>query len=115
MKITKMTSAIVNILKKEHDCDSIDVKQICDFCTVYEDDDSKSRRRQESSSASIDFLSPHFKKAEKKRTKRELNVNSSEFERKYSYFAKIIYASLRLGVKLFEETTYGEVLKNNHQ
>lgn len=118
MKITKMASSIVTILERDHDMESLDVKHIVDFCLLYEDADKPTKRRRrdaEGSPEEMAFSSPHFEQITRKTPKRNISIDSEEFEKKYSFFTKIIYACLRLDVKMFQETTSGEILKNNYQ
>jgi hypothetical protein len=117
-KITKMASAIITILKRDYDLESLDVKQIVDFCSLYEETNHKSSRRKkhmDESTEEIIFSSPQFEKITRKTPKHNLSIESEEFVKKYSFFTKIIYACLRLDVKIFQETSSGEILKNIHQ
>lgn len=118
MDIPSMTNGIIKMIDKNcrvkyvNEC--LDVIQIKNICKLY---DTREQAIKDVSLSEIDISSPEFEKMDKKYKKMQIEniLKSNRFVKKYSFFIKIIYSSLKLDVNIFNIKDDVVTLKNNYQ
>lgn len=103
MKLATMIRNIQSLLKTEyHDyLGCLDIIKIQNICEIHESK-KESFDTEEESSTNIEITSPCFQDVE------------NEFQKKYSFFIKIIHSCLKLKIKIFDCQDDVAVLKNNY-
>lgn len=103
---------IVRVLEEKYseyiEAGSIDITQIINICNV--DDGEESVNSIELSD--IEFSTPEFSNTNIK--KHSTTKKSKEFKRRYAFFVKLLYACLKLRVRIFSISGDTMILKNNH-
>ena len=119
MELSRMSRGIIKIIDNKYsnyiDDECLDIIQIKNICNLYK---IKSNSNIESISLSeINFSSPEFKKMSNKTKKKNQTdvLKSNEFVKKYTFFIRIIYACLKIGVDIFDINDSIATLKNNYQ
>jgi len=119
MELSRMSTGIIKIINKQYeeylDNECLDIKHIKDICNLYK---AKSNSLNSLSLSEINLSSPEFKKINisKKNKKAQADIlKSPEFDKKYTFFIKIIYASLKINIELFDINDNILTLKNNYQ
>ena len=112
MELQKMSSGIIKLINNKYSNDIIkdclDITQIISICNLYKHCDNTSTSI---SLNEIDFSSPKIKKIKKK----PANIlETDEFQKKYSFFIKIIYACLKMDIDIFDIVDDSIIFKNNY-
>jgi hypothetical protein len=120
MELSDMSSKIIKIINKQYkesiNLECVDLMQIKDICSLYKIKQNMNNCTSVNLSE-IKFSSPEFKKISSDSKKKKQNdvLKSKEFIKKYSFFIKIIYACLKIGVDMFNMDDDVITLKNNYQ
>lgn len=117
MELSRMSMGIIKIINKQYidyiDDECLDIIQIKNICNLYK---TKSNSNNSVTLSEINFSSPDFKKMTNKKNKTQSNIlKSNEFIKKYAYFVRILYASLKIDINLFNIDGDTVILKNNYQ
>jgi hypothetical protein len=115
MELYKMSQGIIKQINGKYSKDIIkdclDLTQMLSICNLYKNMDCQGN--MSISLNEIDISSPKFKKTDK--IKDSANVlESNEFQKKYSFFIKIIYACLKIDIELFDIVDGSILFKNNY-
>lgn len=123
MDVSSMAAGIIKLIDSQYsdaDEEYLDLVQIKNICNLYK---IKKKKRTSVSLGDIMISSPDFDNDSdsdrdhrgKKKDKDKDPLKSRGFIRKYTFFIRIIYASLKMGVKIFNCDGNIITLKNNHQ
>jgi hypothetical protein len=119
MELSRMAMGIIKIIDKQYneyiDDECLDIIQIRNICNLYKTKPNSNNRSI--SLSEINFSSPEFKKISTKIQKKNQAdiLKSDEFNKKYSFFIRTIYACLKTDVELFNINDNFMTLKNNYQ
>uniref|UniRef100_A0A6G6AAX5 Uncharacterized protein n=1 Tax=Borely moumouvirus TaxID=2712067 RepID=A0A6G6AAX5_9VIRU len=98
-------------LYKSNEC--FDIMQIKNICNLYK---MKNQSNESVRLSEINLSSPEFKSFDPKINKNNPEIlKSTEFSKKHSFFIRVIYACLKIGVELFNDGDEFVILKNNYQ
>lgn len=117
MQLSHMSNGILKILSKKYkyymdnEClDLIQIKMICDLSKT------KSQSNESIRLSEINLSSPEFKTFDPKLNKNQIEMmKSQEFIKKQSFFIRVIFACLKIGVELFNVEQDFVTIKNNYQ
>ena len=117
MGLFQMSSNIIKICKNKYkkyiDGDCFDIRQLINICKLCKAPISKTQDTDTMSD--IDLLSPLFIKSSPTDNKKQIDIlKSKEFQKKYSFFIKIIYACLKLDIEIFDIKSDILTFKNNY-
>lgn len=120
MELSHMSIGITKMIKEKYneyiDDDCLDIVQIGNICNLYKTKSSKARNSI--SLSEITFSTPDFQKTkiDLKKIKKQLDIlKTKEFQKKYAFFIRIIYSSLKIGVEIFDISDMTVSLKNNYR
>ncbi|QGR53820.1 hypothetical protein [Moumouvirus maliensis] len=117
MELTRMSNGIIKIMSKKYSLyksnECFDIMQIKNICNLYK---AKNQSNESVRLSEINLSSPEFKSFDPKINKNNLEIlKSTEFSKKHSFFIRVIYACLKIGVELFNDGDEFVTLKNNYQ
>jgi hypothetical protein len=118
MEVSRMACGIIKMIDDiydENSCnDCLDILQIRNICKLYS---AKIHGTKNVTLSEISISSPEFEKIHKVESKKRIEdvLKTNEFIKKYSFFIKTIYVSLKVGVEIFNTKNGIITLKNNHQ
>ncbi|AGF85468.1 hypothetical protein QJ854_gp314 [Moumouvirus goulette] len=117
MELTRMSNGIIKIISKKYSSyesnECLDIVQIKNICNLYK---VKNQSNESVRLSEINLSSPEFKSFDPKINKNNLEtLKSAEFSKKHSFFIRVIYACLKIGVELFNCGNEFVTLKNNYQ
>ena len=119
MEVPRMSTGIIKIIDERYadfiDNECIDIIQIKNICNLYKNK-NKSKNNNSITLSELILSSPDIKKNITRKNKNQYNVlKSEEFENKYNFFIKIMYACLKINIDLFDINENVLTLKNNYE
>jgi hypothetical protein len=115
MELSRMSLSIIKMIDNQYgefiDDECLDMIQIKNICNIYK---VKSTNLNSVALNEINFSSPEFKKMPQNKIQTNI-LTSTEFQKKYSFFIRIIYSSLKMNITIFDITDNIVTMKNNYQ
>lgn len=123
MQLSKLSLGIIKLINRKYDnqsiSESLDIKTTIDICKIYNDknENIESISLTDIKLSSPDFIkgSPQKKLKTKFNSKKDTAIYSSDFQKKYAFFIRIIYSCLKMNIEIFTETTDSIIIKNNYK
>jgi hypothetical protein len=117
--MSQISTGIKKIINKQYDQyiddECIDLVHIINICDLYK---IKNDANNSVSISEINFSSPNFQKMPNKKNKKKDQTHllkSPEFNKRYRFFIRIIYACLKINIVIFNTDDNILTLKNNYQ
>lgn len=116
MDLSLVSGEIIALIKTKYaaylDEDCIDLIQIINICQLYRSEYPTEQLNCSASIRDLQITTPTFKRY--KKNPRQRILQSDKFCAKYSFFAKILFACLKIDVDLFDITDDIVTMKNNY-
>lgn len=116
MDLSFVSGEIIALIKTKYaeylDEDCVDLMQIINICQLYRSEYPAEQLNCSASLGDLQITTPKFKRY--KRNSRHRILQSDKFCLKYSFFAKIMFACLKIDVDLFDITDDIVTMKNNY-
>src|ERR1700733_317892 len=115
MELPSMSLNIISMIDKKYTkiSECLDVIQIKNICNLYK---NKHISNHSITLSEIKLSTPEFTRAKFKKVKSADDILKTEdFQKKYAFFIRMVYACLKIGVEIFDDDDTLITLKNNYQ